>query len=291
MKLLYFEEFGKLSVPQRLRPHLRKILLNAGIVEVPYRQFGMLFYFMIFSTLGVYFIKVFPVLQDKGYNLFFFFLLTFVVVAGIAFFMAIVMMVLVYSYVDLKVFNRTKGIEEVLDDYLNLVSENIKGGMSLDRAMWAAVKPEHGVLAKEIQVSAKKVATGQPIEQALVEFTEKYDSPMTKRALGLIIEGAQGGADVSLIIDKVVDNIRETKLLKKEMIAANATYTIFITFIVLVIAPALFALSFQLLNILTQFSTKIGSSASLTSAALPINFSGTSLSIHDFLLFSRLTLL
>ena len=73
-------------------------------------------------------------------------------------------MLAVYFYVDLKIFNRTKQVEAVLPEFLNMVSENLKGGMAFENALWSSIKPEFGVLGDEMRLTAKKVITGQDIE-------------------------------------------------------------------------------------------------------------------------------
>ncbi len=288
MKLLFLKEFGKAFIPQKIRPHLRRYLLKAGIVEVPYKYFGILFYLSVILTLFAYFSLIYPALDNQGIIQFFLYTFLFVALAMLA--IAVIIFVVVYSYLDLKIFSRTKKIEDVLDGYLALVSENVKGGIGLDRALWEAVKPEFGVLAKEIQIVSKRVATGQPFEQALTEFSHKYESPMTKRSLNLIIEGLGSGAELASIIDKIVDNIRETKLLKAEIVAANTTYVIFIAMIVIFIAPLLFALSHELLIILLRFSQKLGPSLSRASVNLAFNFEQLAVQPEDFVKFSKITL-
>ncbi len=287
MKLLFLEEFGKAFVPEKIRPKLRKLLLKAGLSAIPYRLFGAAFYVIIVITLLLFFLKIYPTLQSMGVGVLGFFVFTFLSVAAVIAVLVVLFAIGFYSYVDMKIFNRTQKIEEVLEEFLNLLSENLKGGMGLDRALWNSIRPEFGVLSNEIKIASKKVATGEPIDQALKEFTEKYDSLMTRRSFGLILESMKSGSDVASIIDKVVDNIRETKLLKREMQAANTTYVIFIVAIVLIISPALFALSYQLLEILSDFSTRMGPSLAQTDM-IPIDFSDVNIQLSDFLLFSRL---
>lgn len=289
LKLLFLEEFGRAFVPERIRPVLRKHLLKAGIIEVPYKWFGALFYVSLVITYFIYFKVIYPWMQTKGIHILIFLLLTFGVWFAIQV-MCIAFFILgIYTYLDIIIYNRTKKIDDVFDDFLSFVSENLKGGMSLDRALWEAIKPEFGVLSKEIQIVSKKVATGEDVEQALREFTDKYDSSMTRRAFDLIIEGVRGGGEMAPLIDKVVDNIKETKLLKADIVATNTTYVIFITFIVIVISPALFALSQQLLVVLQTLTGKIGAGVTKSAVSLPISFGHLTLTVDEFVLFARVS--
>ena len=288
LKILFLEEFGRAFVPERIRPHLRGYLLKAGITEVPYRLFGALFYVSLVITYLIYFYKVYPLLQTRDINMLLFLLITFIVWFLIQIGIAAFFILAIYSYLDIIIYNRTKKIEDVLEDFLSFVSENLKGGMSLDKALWEAVKPEFGVLSKEIQITSKKVATGEDVEDALREFTQKYNSPMTRRSFDLIIEGVKSGGEIATLIDKVVDNIRETKLLNADMVATNTTYVIFISFIVVIIAPALFALSNQFLVILQTLSGKIGFGLAKSAVTLPINIQNLTITLDEFVLFSRI---
>jgi len=287
-QLVSFDEFGKAFVPERWRPKLRKYLMKAGIYEVPYTIFGLLFIVAILITAVIYLAFLNPLMEGMGIIPIFF--LTFLSWAGILIAIAFLFIVVVYSILDLKILERTRKIEEVLDEFLMLVSENLKGGYSLDRALWSSVKPEFGVLAREIEVASKKVATGEDVEQALGEFIDKYESPMTRRAFELIIEDARTGGKIAVTIDKIVDDIKETKLLKSEIIATNTQYVIFISAIVAFISPLLFALSYQLLTILVKFSAKLAPALKTATTSVPFTMSELSISLPDFKLFSRLAI-
>ncbi|MBI4150303.1 type II secretion system F family protein [Candidatus Woesearchaeota archaeon] len=297
IQFVKLEEFGKAFVPERVRPRLRSYLLKAGITEVTYRLFGFLFFLSLFVSFAPYVLYAYPYLAKKsmtiltsllylGLGTFAFLTVSILLVAGIC-------MLGVYFYLDLRIYKRTKEIETILPEYLQFVASNLKGGMSFDRALWSSIKPRFGVLAVEIEIAAKKVMTGGDVEDALREFTEKYDSPMLRRSFDLIIEGMRGGGQIVYVIDKVIETITETQTLKKEMAASVTSYIIFISFIVILVAPGLFALSFQLLNIVGNFASQLGASAAAggaASSAIPIKFSATGLNKGDFRAFSIVAL-
>jgi Flp pilus assembly protein TadB len=287
-RLVSLEEFGKAFLPERIRPIIRKYLLKAGITDVPYSLFGLFFAITIILTSIVYIIYIYPTITSLGILLLFF--LTFVSWIAIPLTLVAFSMAIIYTYLDSVISDRTRKIELVLDDYLMLVSENLKGGMGLDRALWESVKPEFGVLSREIEMASKKVATGEDIDIALGEFIEKYESPMTRRAFQLIIEEVRAGGQIALTMDKVVDDIKETKLIKADIVATNMQYVIFITSIVLVVSPLLFSLSYQLLTILVRFSTRIAPTLQTSVMTMPFNIGEVSLNLSDFVTFSRLSI-
>jgi len=251
----YLEEFGKAFVPKKIRPKLGKYLAKAGIDEVPYKLFGIMFWLAAIVTYFVYVPLLYPIL--KQLPLFVFFILTFlswflmqVLVSGL-------MVMSVYFYLNINIYQRTKVLEDLLPDYLSMVSTNLKGGMSFEKSLWSAIRPEFGILANEIGLVSKRVATGNDVSEALQEFAEKYDSPVLTRSIDLIKGEILSGGTISGVIDSLVTNLKKTKALRAEMVAATLTYMIFMAVIVIVIMPALFALSKQLLVILLQFGSKL----------------------------------
>ncbi len=258
MKLIFVEEFGKAFIPKKIRPHLGKYLLKAGMVDVPYKLFGGFFYISLLVTLSIFLLQVYPRLMGERVLKTLFY--TFGAWVGIQLGVVGFLVMIYYMYIEQKIFIRTQKMEEVLEDFLHLVSENLKGGLTLEESFWNAVKPEFGVLSKEIRLTAKKVMTGEDVADALREFMGKYNSPILTRSFNLVLQSMEGGGKISDIIDRVIKNIIETKRLKKEMGATNLTYVIFISFIVLIIAPGLFVLSNQFLIILGTFSATLGSS-------------------------------
>ena len=73
------------------------------------------------------------------------------------------------------------------------------------------------------------------------------------------------------------------------MAASVTSYVIFISFIVMIVGPGLFALSFQLLTIVSGFAAKMGASTG-ASSSMPIKFSSVSIDPQDFISFSRLSI-
>lgn len=283
------EGIGKAFVFDRIRPKIRGYFLKAGIADVPYGLFGMLFWLSIIPVAYIFIFYGWDYILSRELNIaleFVFALLLWLALHGAV---IIATLLAIYFYIDLRIFSRTKKMEEVLPDFLRMVSENLKGGMPFERALWSSIKPEFGILANEIRLSAKKVITGQDVDEALRSFTEKYDSQILKRSFDLIIEGIKGGGKIADVIDRVIDTIEETKELKSEMAATNLSYVIFVAVIVLFVAPGLFALSFQFLTVLQNISGKISGAsggADAGSVSMPISFGNISVEPDVFQSFS-----
>ncbi|MBI3033710.1 type II secretion system F family protein [Candidatus Woesearchaeota archaeon] len=298
------EDFGKAFVFKRFRPNLRRYFLKAGIIEVPYKLFGIIFYLSIIITAVTYLYYIYPLLATIKVQILGTSFIAHFISNSLAFFagtvifwiaaplaIVAVIVLVMYFYLDLRIYNRTKRMEDVLPDFLRFVSENLKGGMSFERALWSSIKPEFDVLASEVRLAAKKVMTGQDVEEALTEFTDKYDSPIMRRAFELIQEGMKGGGRIADLIDKIIEDIEEMKELKAEMKATNLSYVIFVTFVVIIVAPGLFTLSFQFLTVLQKLGEKLaGADTQQAGINLPISFGNVSIDTETFKSFSRYAL-
>ena len=279
-KLVLLEEFGKAFVPKKFIPNLRSYMLKAGFDEVPYRFFGLLFYFSAFVTTIVYILFIFPFLQR--YSLFQVWIYSFLGWFSVQLFFAALFIMLVYFYLDLRIYLRTRKMEDQLPDFLELLSANLKAGMTFERALWSSIKPRFGILGSEMAKTSKKVMTGYDLSKALMDLADKYDSLMLKRTVDLVVSEVESGGNVAELIDRIVDNLKETKELKDEMVASAVAYVIFISVIVVLISPLLFALSFYLLRVLINFIGQL-SSATQNISSLPFAFGRFSGSPEEFM--------
>jgi len=283
MNLLFLDEFGKAFIPRKIRPGLGKYLAKAGIDEVPYRFFGILFWLTAVITYFVYVPGIYPVIKQKAIIIFF--ILTFVSWFLIQALIAVLAVLSLSFYLNIRIYKRTKELEDLLPDYLSLVSTNLKGGMNFEKSLWSAIKPEFGILAREIGIVSKRVATGNDVTEALQEFAEKYESPILRRSIDLLKGEIISGGRITGVIDNLVVNLKKTKALRQEMTASTLTYMIFMAAIVVVIMPGLFALSKQLLGIILKFSSRLATSFQTSSTTI-FKFTAASIQPNDFKIFS-----
>ena len=193
-------------------------------------------------------------------------------------------------YLDMRIFNRTKAVEAVFPDFLQLTSANISAGMPIDRALWYAVRPGFGVLAKEIETVAKNTMAGEDLSSALTNFANKYNSKIIQRSISLLLEGMAAGGELADLLNKVAMNIEETKLIKKEMASSVTTYVIFIIFATIIAAPVLFGLSTQLLEVIKAITGRLGPTMSSSGSMMGFSFSGEAIKTKDFRIFAYLML-
>lgn len=285
--------FGKAFVPETMfskpiRSRLRKYLLSAGYTDVPYAFFGLLFFITAVITYFIFIPFIYPSFQ--GIFFVFVFFLSFLSWAAIQLGILGIIILFIAFFINIKIYRRTKEIESKLPDFLVLVSTNLKGGLSLEQSLWASIRPEFLLLGEEMTLVSKRVMTGNDLIEALQEFIDKYSSGSLRKNMTLIIGEIESGGKIVEVIDKVIDSLKRTRALREEMAAATVSYMFFIGAVVVVIAPALFALAFQLLQIIVGFTSSLGSSLSgVSSVALPLNFN-TEIEINNFKKFSIMAL-
>lgn len=193
-----------------------------------------------------------------------------------------------YMFFELKIYQRRKEVEKVLPEFLQLTSSNIRSGMTIDMALWHAVKPKFGVLSYEIEMVAKEVMAGADLTTALEEFAEKYSSNTVKRTIALMIEGIQAGGELGDLLNQISIDLTDNQIMKKEMSADVTTYVIFIGMATLIGAPFLFGLAYNLVDVVQNIMGSVDMPSGGMGGGLG-GFSpgeGKSIKLSDFKIFA-----
>jgi pilus assembly protein TadC len=202
-----------------------------------------------------------------------------------------VIYLVVLVFLDVTSFMRAREIEKVLPDFFQLASNNIKAGMSIDRALYLAVKPNFTVLAKEIEKVGKKTMAGFELQEALTEFASRYNSKLLARSISLIVESLNSGGEIAELLAKVANDIYESNTIRKELASSVTTYVIFISFATVVAAPMLFALSTQIITIMNEVMANVTIDSTAASSSILQIGTGNSVNIGDFKFFVYLSLI
>jgi len=138
---------------------------------------------------------------------------------------------------------RAAQMEKYLPEALQLISANIRTGMTVDRALWLCARPEFGPFEKELRKMAAETLGGKPVTQALAESAQRLKSVTMDRAYRLLIQGIELGGALASLLTEIASDIRTNQALRNEITAATAMYTIFIIFASVLASPMLFAVS------------------------------------------------
>jgi len=167
----------------------------------------------------------------------------------IALCLALIFVGLVYAYLVLKIEDRRSKVENILPDFLQLASANVRAGMPIDRALWFAARPEFGLLSLEVELVTKRAFSGEPFVRSLRRLGTRFNSKTLERTINLLVEGMAAGGEVAALLEKTGMDIRSLQLLHQEIAGMMLMYVIFIVFASCFGAPLLYALSNQLINI------------------------------------------
>jgi archaellum biogenesis protein FlaJ (TadC family) len=194
---------------------------------------------------------------------------------------------IVYYYVSkiLKKIERLRKMEEVFPDFLQLMSSNLRAGMTIDRAITLSAREELDPLDKEIIKVGREIATGKNIESALLEMSRRIGSPKIDKIILLILSGIKAGGNVATILEETSANMRGRNFVEKRAASNVLMYVIFIFIAVAAGAPLLFGLSSILVEVLKNILGGIPDMSGV-SASMPFTFKNVDISINFIKYFS-----
>lgn len=152
---------------------------------------------------------------------------------------------------------RIKKIEGVFPDFLQLMSSNLRAGMTIDKAILLSSRPEFSPLDKEILETGRDIATSKNIERALIDLSKRIGSEKIHRTMLLIISGVKSGGNLAVLLEETSANMREREFIEKKAYSNVLMYVIFIFLVVSIFAPALFSLSNILVGVLTKILSSV----------------------------------
>jgi flagellar protein FlaJ len=234
--------------PQRYKDFLKHQMIYAGVSdELSDKFIGFSFFFTLF--LG--FVIAFD-LWLTGFGL-----MGIALGIGAGVFILVLIQVAIILIAD----SRAAEIENVLPDALQLMAANVRAGMTVDRAIWLAARPEFGEFEEELRRAGAKTVGGKPLKVALLEMTTRVKSDLLEKTFRLVIEGIESGGELAHLLEETANNARTVQNMKKEIKSSVTTYSIFIFFAAVLGAPALYSISLFFVQIMTKLwaPTMLGS--------------------------------
>lgn len=260
-----YTPIGKLF-PKRIRLKIRKEIVYSTINVEPDRFLG-------FALVVGFSIAYILASLLKHYN---------ILPMHIGFALSFAMTELVlYLWITLSSDGKAKFVEEALPDALQLMSSNIRAGLTTDKALLMAARPEFGPLEYEIRRIGKETMAGRSLAQALLATRERIKSKNLDRTLELIVQSLKSGGKLGDLLDQTANDLRDQQIIQKEVSASVLMYVFFILIAIGLGAPALFSMSAFLVNLLEtnmNMITKDMPNMASVSAALPISITSVSIS-------------
>jgi hypothetical protein len=180
-----------------------------------------------------------------------------------------------------------KKMELMFPDFLQLVAGNLRAGITVDKAILISARKEFDPLDKEIMRVGKDIATGRATEAALSDMAKRIGSEKIEKTIMLINSGLRSGGNLAILLERTASNMRERGYVEKRAASNVLMYEIFIFVAVAIGAPALFALSTILVEVMggmMSSSPELGST--ISNLNTPVSFSQINISINFIVYYS-----
>ncbi len=216
---------------------------------------GLLIPFSIFPFLNVFF----------GMGIYFDPTINIILMWFFAFIFFIATLLMFYLHISYVIDGRRRMVEEILPDFLFLVSSNLKSGMTPFSAFRSAVRPEFGPLSEEIRVATQKSLGIASFPNALRDIAKRIDSKTLSETANFFSQAIRSGGHLAQLIETSAKDIRQTQQLKRELVSSTRMYMIFVLFVIIVASPILWGVSVQFLNMLTSIQAQTATITGVTS--------------------------
>jgi len=191
----------------------------------------------------------------------------------------------------LAVERRTRFVENILPDALQLVAANIKSGFIPSRALMLSARKEFGPLSEAIKNVGKEMMTGESLQDSMKEMTKTIKSDVLETTVNLLTKGIRAGGQLVSLFEETAIDIRRKEAIKKEVRANIMMYAIFIGFAGCVGAPILYALSGFLVGTISRLGGMANVPADVSSK-MPLHMKfGTGISPDFLFIFSIIAIL
>lgn len=198
---------------------------------------------------------------------------------------------LFYLMISFSIDAKTKEVEEVLPDALQLMSSNVRAGLTTDKALLMAARPEFGAFGEEIRRVGRETMTGRDLASALLDTTTRIKSDHLSRTMDLIVNSIRSGGELADLLDQTSMDLRDQQMMQKEISAGVLMYVIFIFIAIGLGAPGLFAMSSFLVKILSANIKMISSQMPQeTTSSSMISLTGVSVEPEFVDLFSTIAI-
>ena len=186
---------------------------------------------------------------------------------------------------------KSKEIELVLPDALQLMSGNLRAGLTTDRALLLSSREEFGPLKVEIDTIGKEITSGKELETSLMNLTKRVRSSRLEKAIYLIVSGLKAGGELADLLDQTAENLRNEKVIDEKVRSNILLYVIFIFIAVGLGAPVLFGLSSYLVEIMTATLANVDIPPTAQTANLPLSLTKVTISVDFVIRFAITTLI
>lgn len=203
----------------------------------------------------------------------------------------IIIEVFIFTWLSLKADKKSRFVENVLPDFLQLMSSNLRAGMTTDKALLLSAREEFGPFQEEINRLGKEISTGKDIDRALLDLSKRIKSDKLEKTVLLLINGIRSGGELAELLDQTASNLRNQKVVEEKIRTNVLMYVIFIFTAIAFGAPLLFGLSTYLVEVLTKNLASVEIPQELATSQLPFAITKVSISVDFIIRYSVVSLI
>jgi len=159
---------------------------------------------------------------------------------------------LIFLFLKMKSEAKGKAVEAVLPDALRLIASNMKSGLTTERSLFVAARPEFGALQIELRNASKRIASGEQVEEALKGISDNINSESLKKTIWLISQGIRSGGQIANLLCQLSDDLKDQQSLDAEISSNISIYILLILFSAIAGAPLLFGISSFIVEVITS---------------------------------------
>jgi len=250
-------------LPKRLVRDYQRLLTHAGKERAQLRFIGFAYLFGI--VIGIALVPVFSM---------FFHWAPISLVLGAIIVFALLECV-IYARLMLRADARSRKVEAVLPDALQLIAINLRAGLTVDKALLNSARREFGPLQEQIAYAGKQIVAGRPVKDAFLSIPQKIRSDTLKRNVDVIIEGMESGGELADLLQETAEDLRNARVIEAEVKSVVLTYAIFIFFAAAIGAPLIFGVSTYLVDTMTTKTADVSLTDIISSESVNTGISVT----------------
>lgn len=164
---------------------------------------------------------------------------------------------MIYAWLILKVDAKAKSMEKALPDALQLMASNLRAGLTPEKALILAARPEFGQLTKEITRVGREIMTGKEITTAMLEMAKRTRSEKLGKSIRLIVSGLRAGGELAALVEQTARNLRDQEFVDQKIRSNIKMYVVFIFTAIGFGAPVLYALSSFLVEVMQRIISRV----------------------------------
>jgi len=100
-------------------------------------------------------------------------------------------------------------LEQQLDGWLMMLANALKATPAIGEALRSTVTLVQAPFSEELDLIVKENTLGAPLDQALLNASERMESPIISGALATLVIGRQTGGDLPSILETAASSLRE----------------------------------------------------------------------------------